>query len=770
VIATTKQIAGDIALGAAKAQQDAQETLKQPNITAEQRAEATRVSEEAQKTLKDWGTGGIYSRTLNAGVGVLTGALAGQGGGQITANAVAPTVAKMVGDIGTDLQIEARIEADRLTGLAQQAADRGDTVAAADYRAKASEAAATAANWGDNGVYRVGLHAATQGMLGGLASGQSGALESAAGVVGGNLGQQLGAQLGNVEAEKLGLTGEEKRAFVNAFQQTGAVVGGMVAGAAAGNAGSGNTDIGALLAAAQGGHAAGTVDDFNRRLHEDNKAKEKTLAAELAAKSKGKYTQKQVEDLLRAAGNSALGEDVTTGAVIKLTKDTPVSALYDLNAMTLQGPFAGQYYLVQPIASTVDPALAKFVIDNTGGTKSPYSWSDMQLGKGTPMTQTPYVNPFEPNASGCLTDDCAAGLLPNRHDIVKETRILAGFQGVGGATQAATGATLAKIGLATCFETGLGCVVGAIGLYQMAAGTDNVYTAYQSARDGTPHATTGGQLLRYTGLSPAASELVYGGTQIGSLFGASIMVGSAGAIGKGAAPGFNSRAPLPDTMFDESTIRSSAAFREFEESLHGPLLPSKSSSSTEQIREGLNGASGNQSIFDMRTAAADAIGQDVVKAMDGVISKERAAAVQIFTHQDGTVSVGISGDLSSPKTVEGIARLQARLDKEFGEGKFKVGTTTLDEKNGIVRVMDKDGKLSNAPGVCAEPKACTAAAENPSPITGSATISRSTKPNRYPYTAPNADSLSPNKMGPCLTCGNPSNHAVYNNAANSGKK
>ncbi|MGW8393129.1 hemagglutinin repeat-containing protein [Pseudoduganella sp. HUAS MS19] len=286
VIATGKQFAGDIASNAAKAQKAAQETLNDPKSTAEQKLAAAKANEEAQQTLKDWGTGGIYSRALNAGVGILTGALAGQGGGQITANAIAPTVAKMVGDIGTDLQKEARNEADKFTGLAQQAADRGDTAAAAEYSAKANEAATTAANWDDNGIYRVGLHAATQGMLGGLANGQSGALESAAGVVGGNLGQQLGAQLGNAEADKLGLKGEEKRAFVNAFQQTGAAVGGMVAGAVAGSVSGGSVDVGSVLAAAQGGQAAGTVDTYNRQLH-------LTETVKLAALKKGKTAAEQ---------------------------------------------------------------------------------------------------------------------------------------------------------------------------------------------------------------------------------------------------------------------------------------------------------------------------------------------------------------------------------------------------------------------------------------------------------------------------------------------
>jgi filamentous hemagglutinin len=192
---------------------------------------------------------------------------------------LAPTVAKTVGDIGSALATKAYHDELQYQALAVQASRNNDPVAAADYAAKAKAAATTAANWGDNGIYRVGLHAATQGLLGDLADGRSGALQSAAGVVGGNLGQQLGEQLGNAQADKLGLPpGAARDALVNAYQQTGAVVGGLVAGATAAGATGNAANGGALLAAAQGGSTAATVDANNRQLHPDEKARIKQLA------------------------------------------------------------------------------------------------------------------------------------------------------------------------------------------------------------------------------------------------------------------------------------------------------------------------------------------------------------------------------------------------------------------------------------------------------------------------------------------------------------
>ncbi|KQZ27064.1 hemagglutinin repeat-containing protein [Duganella sp. Root1480D1] len=280
VLATSKQIIGEVATSASSAairdQAAAAKVLNDPNSTAEQKATAKALMQDAEKTQADWAPAGIYSRALNAGVDILVGSLAGQRGGQIAASAAAPTVAKSVGDIGISLSHKADKEAQDFRNLAEKAAANNDLVSAAMYTSKANEAAATAENWGENGIYRVGLHAAMQGVLGSLSNGHSGALESAAGVVGGNLGQQLAEELGNAEANRLGLTGEKRLALINAYQNTGAVVGGMLAGAAAGATGSAS-NAGALLAAAQGGQAASAVDVFNRQAHPDETAKLRQL-------------------------------------------------------------------------------------------------------------------------------------------------------------------------------------------------------------------------------------------------------------------------------------------------------------------------------------------------------------------------------------------------------------------------------------------------------------------------------------------------------------
>ena len=312
VIATSKQVIGDLASSASKtAGSDwnaAKAVLDDPNSTAEQKAAATTAKSEAEKTLQGWAPGGTYNLALNAGVQILVGSIAGQSGGTIAANAAGPTVSKLVGDIGSSLQSAALKDANTYGDLAAQEASKGNKAAADEYAAKAEEARITASNWSDNGIYRVGLHAATQGMLGDLSNGHAGAMQGAAGVVGGNLGQQLGEQLGKAEADKLGLSVEQRGAFVNAYQNTGAVIGGMLAGAAAaGSAG----NSGALLAAAQGGQAAGNVDTYNRQIHPDEMKWIKENAKYYAARHPG-MTVDQAEKALaqqayRIVQNGAAG-------------------------------------------------------------------------------------------------------------------------------------------------------------------------------------------------------------------------------------------------------------------------------------------------------------------------------------------------------------------------------------------------------------------------------------------------------------------------------
>ena len=148
-----------------------------------------------------------------------------------------------------------------------------------------------------------------------------------------------------------------------------------------------------------GATVAANAATNNRLLHSD----EKTLAQIIAANSKGKYTLQQVEDAMRASGNSELGENVMTGVVIPVNTNTSAKSLYDSNSMTLTSDGSGNFSLVQSIASHVDPGLAQTIIDSTGGSKSPYSWSDTTLGKMVPNQSDTSVNPFTSNANGCLT-------------------------------------------------------------------------------------------------------------------------------------------------------------------------------------------------------------------------------------------------------------------------------------------------------------------------------------------------------------------------------
>ena len=209
----------------------------------------------------------------------------------------APLAARVVGDYSQGQQDKAQRDASAYTQAADAARKDGDASKAAEYDDKARQAQATADNWGDNGVYRLGLHAASQAAVGGAAGGGSGAASAGAGVIGGNLGQRAGQSLGEAEADRLGLDGQARKDLVNGYQQflatAGGVLGGMAGGAAAG-AGNGT---GALASAVQGGNAGYSVDVFNRQLHPE----EKVLAKELAQKSNGKYTAEQIEAQMRGS-------------------------------------------------------------------------------------------------------------------------------------------------------------------------------------------------------------------------------------------------------------------------------------------------------------------------------------------------------------------------------------------------------------------------------------------------------------------------------------
>ncbi|WP_253256791.1 hemagglutinin repeat-containing protein [Stenotrophomonas sp. VV52] len=108
VVATSKQVAGDVfAYKSEQAKQAFEESLKKNN--AEEWANYSKLdsngkagylqnaSQEYREALK-WGTGGEYSRALDAVTTAIVGSVAGQGGGQVVSNALAPYAAALIGD------------------------------------------------------------------------------------------------------------------------------------------------------------------------------------------------------------------------------------------------------------------------------------------------------------------------------------------------------------------------------------------------------------------------------------------------------------------------------------------------------------------------------------------------------------------------------------------------------------------------------------------------------------------------------------------------
>lgn len=287
---------------------------------------------------------------------------------------VAPFAASVVGDIGKTKEKAALDQAYDYEKLAKAAADRGEIETAKAFDAKATEARAVAESWGDNGVYRLALHAGAQGLIGGIASGNAGALSSVSGAVGGNLGQQLGRDLGETEADRKGLQGQEREDLINTYQQTLAKVGGAVAGWISSSArGSGSSS--ALASAVQAANTANVIDVFNRQLHPGDLRAAKTLAE----KSGGKYTEKEIQEALRYAG---LRNGSGTVLVAEGTAEVFVNSVDIRTGVSLQDTLKSdpslplgsgdRVTLLESAPTRPSNDLINFIVVNTGGTKSPY--------------------------------------------------------------------------------------------------------------------------------------------------------------------------------------------------------------------------------------------------------------------------------------------------------------------------------------------------------------------------------------------------------------
>ena len=112
VVATSKQIAGDIAASArnktATAYEEAMEGMSQEehanydNMTAGQKQEyllqRSPAYRDAYASQLEWGVGGGYSRALEAVTAALVAGSAGQGAAQVASNSLAPYAAQLIGE------------------------------------------------------------------------------------------------------------------------------------------------------------------------------------------------------------------------------------------------------------------------------------------------------------------------------------------------------------------------------------------------------------------------------------------------------------------------------------------------------------------------------------------------------------------------------------------------------------------------------------------------------------------------------------------------
>ncbi|WP_375707952.1 MULTISPECIES: hypothetical protein [unclassified Acinetobacter] len=259
--------------------------------------------------------------------------------------------------------------------------------------------------------------------------------------------------------------------------------------------------------------------------------------------------------------------------------------------------------------------------------------------------------------------------------------------------------------------------------------------------DVAPNVLTGAEFLSGAGLGRIAGGAIgalVGSGQDGDIKGA-VIGGALGVLGGTKVPKGGSAVNVTNDIWNISPV-------------------------TQPFKNSIN-------VFDdaYRTKLADIEGQRVIKAMDGVIKKDKASSVTVMTHADGTVSVGISGQLDAKGTKERIGNLQKKLDKEYGKGKYQVGIATLDEKQGLMRVDPSDLSRGNSLGNCSEPKCATAAGKNASQITGFAALWRGAGPNPYPKNI-DQKGLSLNQMDFCETCGLPHNQGIYSNEAMKGKR
>ncbi|WP_081080195.1 contact-dependent inhibition toxin BcpA [Burkholderia cepacia] len=156
--------------------------------------------------------------------------------------------------------------------------------------------------WKEGGANRALMQGAGAALVTGLAGGNA-------------VGGAAGAAIASIASGKLNelssaIAGSDPTGNANMNQALGNIVANALA-----------TGAGGVVGGESGAFSGYNVDRFNRQLHPD----EKTLAKQLAEKSKGKYTQAQIEDQMRIMGVSVDGQH-QSGAPATLVGQTPTDS------------------------------------------------------------------------------------------------------------------------------------------------------------------------------------------------------------------------------------------------------------------------------------------------------------------------------------------------------------------------------------------------------------------------------------------------------------
>jgi hypothetical protein len=233
--------------------------------------------------------------------------------------------------------------------------------------ASGANAIGDAAANGDINAFTQKVAHAVLGCAGGAAStgNAAGCAPGATGAVVGEMAADY--YMSNKQDPKL--SAEQNKANALAFAKVVSAASGIVAG------GGGDNVAAVNVAGTTGANAA----QNNRLLHPSEVQK----AKELAAKSKGRYKQEEIEDALRNASDSATGENITTGMVIKNPADP--KAITDKGAVFNAGGDGKSLVQVLPNGGNVDPELAGYIQKNAPN----YAWSNEQLGKVSPVQADP---------------------------------------------------------------------------------------------------------------------------------------------------------------------------------------------------------------------------------------------------------------------------------------------------------------------------------------------------------------------------------------------